>query len=152
MFEIVLFEPEIPPNTGNVMRLAANTGCRLHLVRPLGFSLLDKQLERAALDYRSGIDYRVHDDWERCRATLAERRIFAITTKGAQRHDQAHYQAGDAFVFGPETRGLPRRIRSQSAAQLRLPMLPGSRSLNLANAVAVVIYEAWRQLGFAGGE
>ena len=150
MFEIVLFEPEIPPNTGNVMRLAANTGCRLHLVRPLGFSLSDKQLKRAGMDYRAGIDYTLHDDWERCRETLAGHRIYAITTKGTQRHDQVRYQAGDAFVFGPETRGLPPHILSQSTAQLRLPMLPGSRSLNLANAVAVVIYEAWRQLDFAG--
>ncbi len=150
MFEIVLFEPEIPPNTGNVMRLAANTGCRLHLVRPLGFSLSDKQLERAGMDYRSGIDYTLHDDWEHFRRALPARRLYAVTTKGSQRHDQVRYQPGDVFVFGPETRGLPPQIRSQSAAQLRLPMLPGSRSLNLANAVAVVIYEAWRQLDFAG--
>jgi tRNA (cytidine/uridine-2'-O-)-methyltransferase len=150
MFEIVLLEPEIPPNTGNVMRLAANTGCRLHLVRPLGFSLSNKQLERAGMDYRIGIDYTLHDDWERCREVIAARRIFTVTTKGLQRHDQVRYQAGDIFVFGPETRGLPPQIRSQSTAQLRLPMLPGSRSLNLANAVAVVIYEAWRQLDFAG--
>ena len=150
MFEVVLFEPEIPPNTGNIMRLCANSGCRLHLVRPLGFSLSDKQLERAGMDYRSGIDYTLHDDWERCRRTLAARRIYAVTTKGSQRHDQVRYQPGDVFVFGPETRGLPPQIRSQSAAQLRLPMLPGNRSLNLANAVAIVIYEAWRQLDFAG--
>lgn len=150
MFEIVLFEPEIPPNTGNVMRLAANTGCRLHLVRPLGFSLSHKQLERAGMDYRAGIDYTMHDDWGHCRETLKGHRILAITTKGTQHHDQVRYQAGDAFVFGPETRGLPSHILSQSAAQLRLPMLPGSRSVNLANAVAVVIYEAWRQLDFAG--
>jgi tRNA (cytidine/uridine-2'-O-)-methyltransferase len=150
MFEIVLFEPEIPPNTGNVMRLAANTGCRLHLVRPLGFSLADKQLERAGLDYRAGVDCTVHDDWEHFRRALPARRLYAVTTKGAQRHDQGHYQAGDVFVFGPETRGLPPHILAQSAAQLRLPMLPGSRSLNLANAVAVVIYEAWRQIGFTG--
>jgi tRNA (cytidine/uridine-2'-O-)-methyltransferase len=151
LFEIVLYEPEIPPNAGNVMRLAANTGCRLHLVRPLGFSLSDKQLERAGMDYRSGIDCAVHDDWERCRASLAARRIFTVTTRGTQRHDQIDYQAGDAFVFGPETRGLPPHVLAQSAAQIKLPMLPGSRSLNLANAVAVVIYEAWRQIDFAGG-
>ena len=151
MFEIVLFEPEIPPNAGNVMRLAANTGCRLHLVRPLGFSLADRQLERAGMDYRAGIDCTLHDDWNRCRESLAGRRIFAATTRGTQRHDQPRYQAGDVFVFGPETKGLPQHIRSQSCARLRLPMLPGSRSLNLANAVAVVIYEAWRQLDFAGG-
>ena len=151
MFEIVLYEPEIPPNTGNVMRLAANTGCSLRLIRPLGFSLSDKQLERAGMDYRGGIDYTLHDDWERCLATLAARRIFTVTTRGARRHDQLRYQAGDAFVFGPETRGLPSHILAQSAAQIRLPMLPDSRSLNLANAVAVVIYEAWRQIDFAGG-
>ena len=150
MFEIVLFEPEIPPNTGNVMRLAANTGCRLHLVRPLGFSLSDKQLERAGMDYRAGIDYTLHDDWDHCRETLAARRIYAVTTKGTQRHDQIRYQAGDVFVFGPETSGLPPHILSQAAAQLRLPMVAGSRSLNLANAVAIVIYEAWRQLCFPG--
>jgi tRNA (cytidine/uridine-2'-O-)-methyltransferase len=151
MFEIVLYEPEIPPNAGNVMRLAANTGCRLHLVRPLGFSMSDKQLERAGMDYRGGIDYTLHDDWEHCRETLAACRIYMVTTRGTRRHDQMRYQAGDAFVFGPETRGLPPHILAQSAAQIRLPMLPDSRSLNLANAVAVVIYEAWRQIDFAGG-
>jgi len=151
MFEIVLYEPEIPPNTGNVMRLAANTGCRLHLVRPLGFSLSDKKLERAGMDYRAGIDYVVHDDWEHCRETLASARIYAVTTRGAQRHDEVRYQAGDAFVFGSESRGLPPHILAQTAAQIRLPMLPDSRSLNLANAVAVAIYEAWRQLDFASG-
>ncbi len=151
MFEIVLFEPEIPPNTGNVMRLAANTGCRLHLVRPLGFSLSDKRLERAGMDYRSGIDCTLHDDWEHCRQTLAARRLYAVTTRGSQRYDQVRYQAGDVFVFGPETRGLPPQVRLQASAQVRLPMLAGNRSLNLANAVAIVIYEAWRQLDFASG-
>ena len=150
MFNIVLFEPEIPPNTGNVMRLAANTGCRLHLVRPLGFSLSDKQLERAGMDYRAGIDFTLHDDWARCRESLAGHRIFTATTRGTQRYDQLRYQKNDVFVFGSETRGLPAHILAPAAAQLRLPMLPGSRSLNLANAVAVVIYEAWRQLDFAG--
>ena len=151
MFEIVLYEPEIPPNTGNVMRLAANTGCRLHLVRPLGFSVTDKQLERAGMDYRGKVSCTLHDDWEHCRAALATRRLYTVTTRGTQRHDQLSYQAGDAFVFGPETRGLPTHILAQSTAQVRLPMLAGSRSLNLANAVAVVIYEAWRQIEFAGG-
>ena len=151
MFQIVLYEPEIPPNTGNVMRLAANAGCRLHLVRPLGFSMSDRQLERAGMDYRSRINCVLHDDWEHCRETLAACRIYAMTTRGTQRHDQVRYQAGDAFVFGPETRGLPPHILAQSTAQIRLPMLAGSRSLNLANAVAIVIYEAWRQLDFAGG-
>ena len=151
MFQIVLYEPEIPPNTGNVMRLAANTGCRLHLVRPLGFSMSDKQLERAGMDYRGRIDYALHDDWEHCRKILSGCRIYAVTTHGTRRHDQMRYQAGDAFVFGPETRGLPPDILEQLAAQIRLPMRSDSRSLNLANAVAVVIYEAWRQLDFAGG-
>ena len=151
MFEIVLFEPEIPPNTGNVMRLAANTGCRLHLVRPLGFSLSDKQLERAGMDYRAGVNYTLHDDWQRCRDALAGRRIYALTTKGTQRHDQIRYKNGDVFVFGPETRGLPLDVLSESTARLRLPMQASSRSLNLANTVAVVIYEAWRQLDFTGG-
>lgn len=151
MFEIVLYEPEIPPNTGNVMRLAANTGCRLHLVRPLGFSLSDKQLERAGMDYRSRIDCALHDDWEHCRQALAACRIYTVTTRGSRRYDQMGYQAGDAFVFGPETRGLPPHILAQSADRIKLPMLPASRSLNLANAVAVVIYEAWRQVDFAGG-
>lgn len=150
MFEIVLFEPEIPPNTGNVMRLAANTGCRLHLVRPLGFSLADKQLERAGMDYRAAIEYTLHDDWERCRQALAGRRIYALTTKGAQRHDQLRYKPGDVFLFGSESRGLPADVLAQAQALVRLPMRPASRSLNLANAVAIVIYEAWKQAGFAG--
>ena len=150
MFEIVLYEPEIPPNTGNIMRLCANTGCRLHLVRPLGFSLSDKQLARAGMDYRTRINRLLHDDWNQCRDALAGRRFFTVTTKGVRRHDQARYQAGDVFVFGPETRGLPPAILAQSALPVRLPMRPGSRSLNVANAVAVVIYEAWRQLDFAG--
>lgn len=150
MFEIVLFEPEIPPNTGNVMRLAANTGCRLHLVRPLGFSLSDKQLERAAMDYRAGIEYTLHDDWVRCRTALNGRRLFAVTTRGKNRYDRVRYQPGDALVFGAETRGLPQEILDEFApnARLRLPMLPGSRSLNLANAVTAIVYEGWRQLGF----
>lgn len=150
MFDIVLFEPEIPPNTGNVMRLAANTGCGLHLVRPLGFALTDKRLERAGMDYRAGVDYTLHDDWQSCQAALAGRRLFAITTRGLHRYDYVRYAPADAFVFGPETRGLPQDLLEQFApeARLRLPMLPGSRSLNLANAVTAVVYEAWRQLGF----
>jgi tRNA (cytidine/uridine-2'-O-)-methyltransferase len=150
MFEIVLYEPEIPPNTGNIMRLCANTGCRLHLVRPLGFSLSDRQLARAGMDYRAGVDYLLHDDWNRCRECLAGQRMFALTTKGLQRHDQTRLHAGDVFVFGPETRGLPPAILADSAFSIRLPMVAGSRSLNVANAAAVVIYEAWRQLDFAG--
>lgn len=150
MFEIVLFEPEIPPNTGNIMRLCANTGCRPHLVRPLGFSLADKQLARAGMDYRAGVDYVLHDNWAACESALAGRRMFALTTRGESRHDGPRYQAGDVFVFGPETRGLPAYVLNgfTPATRLRLPMVPGSRSLNLANAVSAVIYEAWRQLGF----
>src|SRR4051812_12081853 len=119
MFKIVLYEPEIPPNTGNIMRLAANTGCTLHLVRPLGFNLTDKQLERAGLDYRNGIDYSLHDDWEKCCQALSGCRIHAATTRGNQRHDRMRYQPGDAFVFGPETRGLPAHILEQSFAKIR---------------------------------
>ena len=152
MFEIVLYEPEIPPNTGNVMRLCANTGCRLHLVRPLGFSLTDKQLERAGMDYRAGVDYTLHDDWSHCRAALSGRRMYALTTRGTARYDQVDYQRGDVLVFGPETRGLPPDVLAQipPEARLRLPMLPASRSLNLSNAVAVAAYEGWRRLDFAG--
>ncbi len=150
MFEIVLYEPEIPPNAGNIMRLCANTGCRLHLVRPLGFSLSDKQLERAGMDYRGHIDCVVHDDWQRCLASLHGHRMFALTTRGRERYDQARFQAGDAFVFGPETRGLPQSVLDafESRARLVIPMTAASRSINLANAVSVVVYEAWRQLDF----
>jgi tRNA (cytidine/uridine-2'-O-)-methyltransferase len=150
MFEIVLYEPEIPPNTGNIMRVCANTGCRLHLVRPLGFSLSDKQLERAGMDYRGNIECVVHDDWAQCRGALAGRRMFALTTRGSRRYDQARFQAGDAFVFGPETRGLPEPVLGafQLANRLRIPMADTSRSINLANAVAIVVYEGWRQLDF----
>ena len=150
MFEIVLYEPEIPPNTGNIMRLAANTGCRLHLVRPLGFSLADKLLARAGMDYRAGVDYTLHDDWPQCSSALAGRRVFAVTTRGELRYDRPRFQAGDVFVFGPETRGLPAHVLEEfaPATRLRLPMLPGSRSLNLANAVTAVVYEAWRQVDF----
>ena len=152
MFEIVLFEPEIPPNTGNVIRLCANTGCRLHLVRPLGFSLRDKQLQRAGLDYSELADIVQHEDWPACRSALAGRRLFAVTTRGMQRYQEPQYAAGDVFVFGPETRGLPAAVLAEFAAErrIRLPMKETSRSLNLSNAVAVVVYEAWRQLGFRG--
>jgi tRNA (cytidine/uridine-2'-O-)-methyltransferase len=151
MFEIVLYQPEIPPNTGNIMRLCANTGCRLHLVRPLGFSVSDRHLARAGMDYRDWTDYTVHDDWMSCLAALGNRRRFAITTRGNLNYVEAAYKPGDAFVFGPETRGLPTTLLESFAAdaRLRIPMMPRSRSLNLANAVAVVAYEAWRQCGFA---
>ncbi len=153
MFDIVLFEPEIPPNTGNVIRLCANAGCRLHIVHPLGFSLRDKQLRRAGLDYHALAEIVAHADWKACRTALAERRLFAITTRGAARHADVQYQESDAFVFGPETRGLPDEVLDEFAAErrIRVPMSPDRRSLNLSNAVAVVVYEAWRQLGFRGG-
>ena len=150
MFEIVLFEPEIPPNTGNVIRLCANTGCRLHLVRPLGFSLRDKQLQRAKLDYHAVAEVRQHDDWQACRAALEGARMFAVSTRGTRRYDAPRYRQGDAFVFGPETRGLPDAVITAFSRlqRIRVPMRETSRSLNLSNTVTLVIYEAWRQLGF----
>jgi tRNA (cytidine/uridine-2'-O-)-methyltransferase len=153
MFDIVLFLPEIPPNTGNVIRLCANTGCRLHLVEPLGFRLDDRQLKRAGLDYHEYAQVQVHRDWGTFLATLPSGRQFAFTTKSTNRFDQAAFRRGDVFVFGAETRGLPEDLATSFEPQrrLRLPMVKGSRSLNLSNAVAVVIYEAWRQNGFAGG-
>lgn len=154
MFEIVLVEPEIPPNTGNVIRLCANTGCRLHLVRPLGFSLRDAQLKRAGLDYRGLAEIVQHEDWRACRSALASRRLFAVTTRAGQRHDGPRYAGGDIFVFGAETRGLSAEALAEFSPQqrIRIPMQEHSRSLNLSNAVAVVVYEAWRQLGFQGGK
>ncbi len=153
MLEIVLYEPEIPPNTGNVIRLCANTGCRLHLVRPLGFSSRDRQLVRAGLDHTPFADIVQHEDWPACRSALAGSRMFAVTTRGARRHDEPHYADGDIFVFGPETRGLPAETLAEFSPEqrIRMPMREASRSLNLSNAVAVVVYEAWRQLGFPGG-
>jgi len=152
MPEIVLFEPEIPPNTGNVIRLCANTGCRLHLVHPLGFSLRDKQLQRAGLDYHAAAGIVQHENWAACRSALAGRRLYAVTTRGARRHDEPSYRGDDVFVLGPETRGLPAEVLAEFEPdrRIRVPMLAQSRSLNLSNAAAVVIYEAWRQLGFRG--
>lgn len=151
MFDIVLYEPEIPANTGNIVRLAANAGARLHLVRPLGFTLRDKQLARAGLDYSDFALVEVHDDWNACRIRFATCRMFAVTTKGATRHDVPAYRADDVFVFGPETRGLPPAVLDEFAAanRIRVPMREGNRSLNLSNTVAIVLYEAWRQNGFA---
>ncbi|MBU0592977.1 MAG: tRNA (uridine(34)/cytosine(34)/5-carboxymethylaminomethyluridine(34)-2'-O)-methyltransferase TrmL [Pseudomonadota bacterium] len=153
MFEIVLFEPEIPPNTGNVIRLCANTGTALHLVEPLGFTLEDKQLKRAGLDYHEYATLKVHPDWATCMAHFGGRRVFAITTKGATRYTDVNFLAGDVFVFGPESRGLPAEILANFTPEqrIRLPMQPASRSLNLSNSAAVLIYEAWRQNGFDGG-
>lgn len=153
MFAVVLFEPEIPPNTGNIIRLCANTGAELHLVEPMGFPWEDKQLKRAGLDYHEYARVLRHPDWAACRAALAGRRFFALTTRGERRHDEPAFAAGDVFVFGPESRGLPAGLLAEFAPemQLRLPMLPQRRSVNLSNAVAVTVYEAWRQHGFAGG-
>ena len=152
MFEIVLYQPEIPPNTGNAIRLAANTGCRLHLVAPLGFDLSDKQLARAGLDYHDLTCLTVHPDWAHCQAALAGRRMFAMSTRASRRHDRVDFQPGDALLFGPESRGLPEEVLRDFAPerQVRIPMRPTNRSVNLSNAVAVVVYEGWRQHGFAG--
>ncbi len=132
MFTIVLFEPEIPPNTGNIIRLCANTGAQLHLVKPLGFSLEDKQLKRAGLDYHEYANLKVHENWTDCNAALSGKRMFAINTKGSERHSDVHFKKDDVFVVGPETRGLPEEIRNEFTAEhrLRLPMLANSRSLN----------------------
>lgn len=153
MLHIVLFEPEIPPNTGNIIRLCANTGAQLHLVKPLGFTLEDKQLKRAGLDYHEFATLKVYGNWAACKTALAGKRLFAITTKGSTRHSDISFADEDVFVFGPETRGLPEEIRAEFTPEhrLRLPMLPDSRSLNLSNSAAVLLYEAWRQLGFTGG-
>ena len=152
MFDIVLYEPEIPPNTGNIMRLAANVGARLHLIEPLGFRLSERNLVRAGLDYRDKQQTTIHKDWAQCRRVLADRRWFALSTRGRIAHAVPAYRPGDVFVFGPETRGLPATVLDELAPEhvLRIPMVAVSRSLNLANAVAVVLYEAWRQNGFAG--
>lgn len=150
MFDVILYQPEIPPNTGNIIRLCANTGARLHLVKPLGFTLEDKQLLRAGLDYHEFATITVHESWGDCAASVKDRRLFAVSTKGTQRYDLVDYAAGDVLVFGPESRGLPAEILGTVAEQqrIRVPMVPGNRSLNLSNTVAVVIYEAWRRLGF----
>lgn len=154
MFEIVLYQPEIPPNTGNIIRLAANTGSSLHLVAPLGFDLSDKQLARAGLDYHDLTCVTAHPDWAHCVAALAGRRMFALSTRGSRRHDHVEYRAGDALLFGPESRGLPDDVLAgfASEARIRIPMRPTNRSVNLSNAVAVVVYEAWRQHGFMGAK
>ncbi|QCO66744.1 tRNA (cytidine(34)-2'-O)-methyltransferase [Luteimonas yindakuii] len=152
MFDVLLYQPEIPPNTGNVIRLCANTGARLHLIRPLGFDLDDRQLRRAGLDYHEYATLRVHDSLDAALAAIAPPRLFALSTRNSTRHDQVRFEADDAFLFGPETRGLPDGVLAglPDAQRLRLPMRPDNRSLNLSNAVAVLVFEAWRQHGFAG--
>jgi tRNA (cytidine/uridine-2'-O-)-methyltransferase len=151
VFDLVLYKPEIPPNTGNVIRLCANTGTRLHLVKPLGFALDDKQLRRAGLDYHEYANLTVHEHWEDCLRALTGRRLFAASTKASTRYDTIQYQPRDVFVLGPETRGLPVDILESfdPERRVRLPMLPHSRSINLSNSAAVLVYEAWRQNNFS---
>jgi tRNA (cytidine/uridine-2'-O-)-methyltransferase len=152
MLHVILLHPEIPPNTGNVIRLCANTGAALHLVRPLGFVLDDARLRRAGLDYHEYARVAVHDDLTQCLAALHAPRVFAFSTRGTRRHTEASFADGDALLFGCETAGLPQTVLDALPPQQRLclPMAPHNRSLNLSNAVAVAVYEAWRQLGFAG--
>jgi len=149
---VVLHEPEIPPNTGNVIRLCANAGAALHLIEPLGFSLDHAKLRRAGLDYHEFAQVRVHASLDACLDALGSPRVLALSTRGATRYDEARFSQGDVLLFGAETRGLPQSVLEGLPAvqRLRLPMRPGNRSLNLSNAVAIVVYEAWRQLGFAG--
>lgn len=153
MFEVILYQPEIPPNTGNIIRLCANTGVRLHLIKPLGFSLDDRQLRRAGLDYHEFATLKIYDNWTECAAHFKADRLYAVSTRNTQRYDRLTYAKGDAFLFGPETRGLPAALLESFAdkQRIRLPMRQESRSLNLSNAVAVVVYEAWRQVGFVNG-
>lgn len=154
MLRVVLYQPEIPPNTGNVIRLCANSGAELHLIRPLGFTLDDARLRRAGLDYHEYARLAVHDDLDAFLAAVAPPRVFALSTRGSARYDQTTFGAGDAVLFGPETRGLPQAVLDgvPPERRLRLPMRPGNRSLNLSNAVAVVVYEAWRQAGYEGAD
>ncbi len=154
MFEIVFHQPEIPPNTGNAMRLAAVTGCRLHLIEPLGFTLDDTRLRRAGMDYRDKAVVTVHADVEACRQALGDRRVYAFTVDGEVSYDRVRFRPGDVFLFGRESDGLPPRIRRHPwvSRRLRIPMVAGVRSLNLSNAAALVVYEAWRQNGYAGSD
>jgi tRNA (cytidine/uridine-2'-O-)-methyltransferase len=154
MIDIVLYEPEIPPNTGNLVRLAANSGSRLHLVKPLGFQISDRALQRAGLDYDTLVDVIVHEGWPECRAHFEGRRFFAFSTRATRLYTDVAYKEMDVFVFGPETRGLPEAILNEFPAEhkLRIPMMPQSRSLNLSNAATIVVYEAWRQINFKGGQ
>ena len=153
MFSIILYEPEIPPNTGNIIRLCANTGTDLHLVEPLGFDLDEKRLRRAGLDYREFVTVRTHTSLDECLEVLGQPRLFAMSTRNSTRYDEARFEKGDALLFGPETRGLPQAVLDNlpPGQCLRLPMQEGNRSLNLSNSAAVVVFEAWRQLGFPGG-
>jgi tRNA (cytidine/uridine-2'-O-)-methyltransferase len=153
LINIVLFEPEIPPNTGNIIRLAANTGSQLHLIKPFGFELDDKRMRRAGLDYHEFAGITIYDDWRNFKEVNVNSRLFGVSTKGNNNYTEIKYEKGDFLVFGPETRGLPDSIRDELGPEnlVRIPMLPESRSLNLSNAAAVLVYEAWRQLGFESG-
>jgi tRNA (cytidine/uridine-2'-O-)-methyltransferase len=152
MFHIVLYEPEIPPNTGNAIRLCANTGATLHLVKPLGFKMDDKKLQRSGLDYHDLANVKVHENLEACLVDLADARVFAVETGGRLCYSDLKTRAGDAFLFGPETRGLPMSVLDRVGREnsLCIPMMPTNRSINLSNAVAIVAFEVWRQLGFVG--
>lgn len=153
MLHVALFEPEIPPNTGNIIRLCANSGAHLHLIHPLGFELDDKKLRRAGLDYREWAQVQQHANLNALKSQLPNSRLLPCSTRATTRHDQMHYQPGDILLFGPETRGLPQALLDELPAEqcLRIPMRPNNRSLNLSNAVAIVLYEAWRQMDFVGG-
>ena len=154
MFHLILYQPEIPPNTGNVMRLCANVGATLHLIHPLGFSIEDRHLRRAGLDYRDLATIIEHQTLAGCLGQLAAERVFALTTRGRQSLFAAHFAPGDAFLLGPETRGLPDEVLGTLPGQqrVRIPLRPGNRSLNVSNAAAIALYEAWRQCDFAGGD
>lgn len=153
MFSVVLYQPEIPPNAGNIIRLCANTGAALHLIHPLGFELSEARVKRAGLDYHELADVHEHPDFDAFMRAVKPARLFALSTRGTRRYTDAQFQSGDAFLFGPETRGLPQSLLDALPADhvLRLPMRPDNRSLNLSNAVAVLVFEAWRQAGFPGG-
>lgn len=152
MFDIVFFSPEIPPNTGNAMRLAAVTGCRLHLIEPLGFDMDDAKLRRAGMDYRDKATVRVHPDLDSWRAVTSPERIFVFTVEGERLYTEEDFEVGDSLLFGPESVGLPDHVQEAPwvTSRLRLPMIPDVRSINLSNSAAIVVYEAWRQLGFPG--
>ena len=153
MFHVVLYQPEIPPNTGNIIRLCANTGSQLHLIKPLGFQLEDKKLRRAGLDYREWASIVEHETFESFREQVQPKRIWAVSTRGDRLYSDVQYQPQDTFLFGPETRGLPGSLLENLGQEnvIRIPMVAQSRSLNLSNSAAVLVYEAWRQQGFARG-
>jgi len=154
MFIVALYEPEIPPNTGNIIRLCSNIGAELHLIKPLGFDLDDKKLRRAGLDYSEWVDVKIHENYDLFLESIGSSRIFACSTHGTKRYTDVSYRDGDVFLFGPETRGLPKELRLGFPPDqvIKLPMVPNNRSLNLSNATSIILYEAWRQLDFIGAE